>query len=831
MKYAEVAVNSPVAQRRLFSYSIPPDMPITVGHAVWVPFGPNLVQGILFQVSDQPAVEETREIAEAIGLQPMLSPPRVELAKWIGDHYLSSFFEAASLMLPPGFERRLLTFIQPTANPSPVALASLTSSQKEVFRYLQRRGRAELRQLKKTLGGKRADVIIGQLLRKGLIIRTRELERVKVGPKVVPYLRLAIDADRVQEAIPLLERRRAFKQAALLKLLVTQSVSRSEAKRIIGCSSGPIQGLRRKGLVSVKEIQVQRDPLQRDPLTRYAVAPSTPPPLTPAQEAAWHEIKASLIQHALGKNRQNGLPSVFLLHGVTGSGKTEVYLHAVAQAISLGRRAIVLVPEIALTPQTIDRFAARFANRVAILHSKLSLGEQFDEWQRISEGAFDVVIGSRGAIFAPQPDLGLIVIDEEHEWTYKQQEQPPRYHARDVAIQLAKLTGAVVVLGSATPDVTSYYRAQMGEYRLLELPERITAQKEVPPHPLPRGETHLPSVELIDLRRELREGNRSIFSRSLTQGIKAALAAQEQVILFLNRRGAATFVQCRDCGFVLRCRRCAVSLTYHSSEDKLICHQCNYRTIVPDICPNCWGQRIKFVGIGTQRVENEARRAFPGARLLRWDRDVTRGKHSHEEILARFRAHEADILIGTQMIAKGLDLPLVTLVGVITADINLHLPDFRAGERTFQLLTQVAGRAGRGVLGGRVIAQSYTPEHYSITTAAKHDYATFYQQEIQFRRQHDNPPFSRLARLIYAHTNAAHCQSEAERMYHRLVEKRDSLGLPNITLIGPSPAYTQRVRGRFRWQIVIRGSAPLSLLNGVPIPQGWMVDIDPVNLL
>jgi primosomal protein N' (replication factor Y) len=509
---------------------------------------------------------------------------------------------------------------------------------------------------------------------------------------------------------------------------------------------------------------------------------------------------------------------VFLLHGVTGSGKTEIYLRALERAISLGKRAIVLVPEISLTPQTIRRFSARFPGSVAVLHSKLSLGEQFDEWQRIRDGDFNVVIGSRSAIFAPQPNLGLIVIDEEHEWTYKQQEQSPRYHAREVALKLAELTGSVVILGSATPDMESYRRAQLGEYRLLELSERVAGPS-------------LPQVEVIDMRQELKQGNRSIFSRPLQSAIAQALALGEQVILFLNRRGTASFVQCRDCGFVLRCHRCDVPLTYHGAQDDLICHQCNYRTKTPDICPNCWSRRIKFLGIGTQRVEEEMTKLFPKARLLRWDRDVTRGKGAHEEILDKFLAHDADILIGTQMLAKGLDIPLVTLVGVINADIGLYFPDFRSSEHTFQLLSQVAGRAGRGILGGRVIIQTYTPEHYAVVAAAAHNHHAFYEKELAFRREQGIPPFMRLARLIYSHTNAASCQKEAERMQQLLREEIDCSGLPQSTIIGPSPAYIQRLRGRYRWQIVIRNPEPQALLSKVPIPQGWTVDIDPISLL
>jgi len=584
----------------------------------------------------------------------------------------------------------------------------------------------------------------------------------------------------------------------------------SKVRQSIGCSASVVKTAVSKGLVELQHIEVKRDPL-----SYYRLTPSHPLTLTVAQRSALESIKASLLKVPPG----NTLPSVFLLHGVTGSGKTEIYLQALAEVVKQGKRGIVLVPEIALTPQTIERFASRFPRKVAILHSGLSLGEQYDEWHRIRNGEFDVVIGSRSAIFAPQPDLGLIVIDEEHEWTYKQSDRP-RYHARDAAIKLAELTGAVVILGSATPDVETFYHAQRGDYHLLQLPERVT----------PREGSSLPQVEVVDLRDELKAGNRSLFSRSLSQAIAKAIGSREQVILFLNRRGTATFIQCRHCGFVLRCKRCEVALTYHFAEDMLLCHQCNYRTAVPQICPRCLSRRIKFLGIGTQKLEQETSQAFPQARRLRWDSDVTRGRYSHQEILGKFRAHQADILIGTQMIAKGLDLPRVTLVGVISADTGMNLPDFRAGERTFQLLCQVAGRAGRGSSGGRVIIQTYAPEHYAIQAVAKYDYAAFYNKEINYRRQLRNPPFSRLACLTYSHTNDAVCQREAERMKRLLIQEIDSRGIADLSLIGPAPAFIHRLRGRFRWQIILRGAEPSALLSELPIPQGWTVDIDPVGL-
>ncbi|UCG82500.1 MAG: primosomal protein N' [Dehalococcoidia bacterium] len=817
MKYAEVAVHYPLTQQRTFSYTIPPDTPLNVGNAVWVPFGPRLVQGIVLAVSDNPSVEETREIAGVIEPQPILLSHQVELCRWIAEYYLSSYFEAAALMLPPGFERRVVTYVELTSASSEHAISSLTASQQNLITLLEKKRKASFKELKKA-GIARIEAVIEQLVRKGLAVKSTELERVKVKPRIEKCLRLTVAVTDAGEIARSLETKGATRQAELLRLLmhVPGPIPLSKIRKKSGLTSSTVQTVLRKGLISAEEIRVQRDPL-----AHRSFKSSVPPVLTPAQEEAWAQIRAEMEQSAVAESLHPMSPIVFMLHGVTGSGKTEIYLRALDQAILTGNRAIVLVPEIALTPQTIDRFAARFPNRVAIIHSRLSMGEQYDVWHRIREGAYDVVIGSRGALFAPQPNLGLIVLDEEHEWTYKQQEQQPRYHARDVAIKLSELTGAVVILGSATPDVTSYYKAQKGEFRLLRLPERVSNG----------GASQLPEVEIVDLRRELKEGNRSIFSRKLAEYITETLAAHEQVILFLNRRGTATFVQCRNCGLVLRCRRCDTSLTYHTAEEGLVCHHCNYRSDVPVICPSCQSRRIKFLGIGTQRVEEEVVKMFPGARTLRWDRDVTRGKHSHERIMDRFLAHEADILIGTQMIAKGLDMPLVSLVGVINADIGLYLPDFRASERTFQILAQVAGRAGRRKYRGKVIIQSYTPEHYAIAATSKHDYSSFYKEEIAFRYEQGDPPFSRLARLVYTHTNAMICRKEAERVYDLLEQGKDFSGLPDIALFGPTPAFTQRIRGRFRWQIVVRSRDPLRLLSQLNLPQGWSIDIDPVNLL
>jgi len=625
---------------------------------------------------------------------------------------------------------------------------------------------------------------------------------------------LIADREEIAAEQARLDRSRAHKQAEVLGFLSgrAQPISLSELRKILGCSLVAVKALESRRLISVERLRVRRDPLSHLSLT-------TPPApvLTPSQQAAWQSLQDAIA----GEGTQSARPPVFLLFGVTGSGKTEIYLRALALVIAAGKRGICLIPEIALTQQTVERFAGRFPGRAALLHSGLSLGEQFDEWQWIMEGNCDVVIGPRSALFAPVPNLGLIVIDEEHEWTYKQEDKSPRYHARDAAIELAQLSDAVVILGSATPDIGSFHKAQQGEYRLVEMKERIT----------PRGYSPLPEVSIVDLREELKAGNTSLFSRSLLAAMKETLARGEQIILFLNRRGTATFVRCRNCGFVMRCPRCSIALTYHSVERRLICHRCRYSVPVPQNCPQCFRRHLRFLGIGTQRVEEEIGRFFPEAGVLRWDSDVITGRYTHEELLQDFRDRKADVLIGTQMIAKGLDLPQVTLAGIISADTGLNFPDFRSSERTFQLLCQVAGRAGRGIKAGRVIIQTYSPDNYTIQAAARHDYLGFYHKEIDFRRRYNYPPFSRLIRLAYSHTDEKSCRSEAERVYRLIVDEMAREDMADFSVIGPVPAFAFRARGRYRWQLLLRGSEPSRMLSRLALPRGWTVDVDPVGMV
>jgi len=679
---------------------------------------------------------------------------------------------------------------------------------------MRAKGKKSLAELEKAIGKEKARQITDQLLDRQLITKTLEIDKAKVKPKTLPYIKLTADREDIEVEKDRLKKSRAYKQAELLAFLAEQSqpISIDELRKRLNCSPATVRALESRHLVSVERVRVRRDPL-----AHLSFTPSQPPVLASSQQAAWDSIQDFVV----GKARQSGRPPVFLLFGVTGSGKTEIYLRALAQVIATGKRGICLIPEIALTRQTVERFAGRFPGRVAVLHSGLSLGEQFDEWQWIMEGNCDVVIGPRSALFAPVPSLGLIIIDEEHEWTYKQEDKSPRYHARDVAIKLAQLSDAVVILGSATPDIGSFHKAQQGGYQLVELKERIT----------PRGYSPLPEVKVVDLREELKAGNTSLLSRPLLAAMKETLAQGQQIILFLNRRGTATFVRCRNCGFVFRCPRCSIALTYHSVEKKLICHRCRYSIPVPQSCPQCSRRNLRFLGIGTQKIEEETTHFFPEARLLRWDRDVITSRYAHEELLQNFRDHKADVLIGTQMIAKGLDLPQVTLAGIINADTGLNFPDFRSSERTFQLLCQVAGRAGRGVKAGKVIIQTYSPDNYIIETAARHDYLGFYHKEIDYRRRYNYPPFSQLVRLVFSHTNEELAKREAERVYRLLLGEKAREAMVDFNIIGPVPAFAFRARGRYRWQLFLRGPDSSRLLSRLTLPRGWTIDVDPVGIV
>jgi primosomal protein N' (replication factor Y) len=842
-RYVEIAVNSGLPHRGPFSYAVPDGMDLAPGDAVLVPFGRRTVQGIVMKQVAVPAVAEPRSVEAKLYERPVVTEERLRLASWISEYYLSPLFPAVALMLPPGFERRPLTFYEPLLTAEEAGRVPLPPRQRAVLTALIETGVSEAADIEKRSAVAGVASALSQLVRRGLVRETYGLARPSVRAKHIPYVELSVSPEAALAEAARLEGQRRRRLAAVLRLLAADQAAPASHLRARARAGIPdLEPLVKAGLVRVSSRSVERDPLAGRDFARL-----DPPVLTAEQGAAFAPVEA-----ALAARRHEA----FLLHGVTGSGKTEIYLRSLQACLEQGRRGIVLVPEIALTPQTIRRFAERFSGQVAVLHSGLSPGEAFDQWHGIREGRYGVVIGSRSALFAPQPDLGLVIIDEEHEWTYKQQDQAPRYHAREAAERLCELTGAVLLLGSATPDVVSYQRSLWGRYRLLELRERVRPVLDAAGRVTGiRSSAAMPPVDVVDMRDELRSGNRSIFSRPLQLALYQTLARGEQAILFLNRRGSAGFVQCRDCGYVPQCPSCAIALSLHTGVaptlrrrtrgaasqppapvEVMLCHQCNRSRRPFERCPTCGGGRLRPMGLGVERVEEEVARLFPQARALRWDRDVTRGRNAHEKILASFVDGKADILIGTQMVAKGLDLPAVTLVGVISADIGLHIPDFRSGERTFQLLTQVAGRAGRalsdagGPPAGQVVVQTYTPDNYAIVAAAQHDYDLFFAAESAIRRESRYPPFTRLARLLYVDADEERGLRAAARLAQTLRDESARLGLPGLEVLGPTPPYVPKWHGRFRWQLIVRGPDPQELLAPLKLPPGWTLDIDPATL-
>jgi primosomal protein N' (replication factor Y) len=849
--YAEVAVGGKA--HLLLHYDIPDELAgrLAPGHLVRVPLRNEERFGVVVALSAAAPVTTTRPVLELIDPVPMVPPDYLALARWLSEFYLAALADCVWLMVPtPRVGPRRVRSVELVATPAQIEAArpafGRPVKQADILDWLAASDDPLPTIAQVQAAADCSPSPVRALAERGWI----ELEQ-EAGLDTILLLLSPAQARKSADDL-----RGSDVYYSILNFLADQkgAVPADAIRAATGCQLRHLQKLEELHLVTLSAVEVVRDPL-----AELEFVPTEPPPLTPDQSAAWRQIRPTVVKREGEPHPPGPQPPAFLLHGVTGSGKTEIYLQAVDAALAQGRRAIVLVPEISLTPQTTRRFLARFPGRVGLFHSQLSAGERYDTWQRARAGLIDVIIGPRSALFIPLPDLGLIVLDEEHDASFKAQDRAPAYHARDVALELVRRFDGTLILGSATPSLESYRRAETGEFRLLALPQRIRGhvrrleeqQKRLRvPGTGYRSEVGqaryipLPPVQVVDLRQELRAGNLHIFSRALQQALGEVLARGEQAILFLNRRGNATFVLCRDCGLVLKCPHCDAPLTQHLVRDRregardgaryarrLVCHHCNHRTPVPSHCPACGGRRIRYFGLGTQRVEGAMYELFPAARILRWDRDTSRRRGAHELILERFASGQADVLIGTQMIAKGLDLPLVTLVGVISADTALNLPDFRAAERTFQLLAQVSGRAGRGLLGGRVIVQTYNPDHYAIQAAARHDYAAFAERELLFRQEQAYPPFRRLARLEYRHRKAEQARMAAQSLARDLRAALVARGLPPEDLVGPAPAFFAKRRDLYRWQIILRADDPADVLRQVEISAGWRIDIDPVSVL
>ncbi|MDT3698229.1 MAG: primosomal protein N' [Thermincola sp.] len=781
--YAEIIVDvSAKKLDRVFHYRIPDHMTgrLVEGMRVIVPFGQRTVEGYVVGFSEKPDVPQTKDIISVVDDSPLFNRDLLDLARWMSERYMCPLVEVMHSIMPAG--SRMVDHRYALADDHIDSLWQntgdfLQSTEKEIYSYIINRGKTPFPELFRNFGQKAARQALKKLTEQGLI-KTVGVMKAKIKPRTEQILVSAVQDAELSDLIAGLSAK-APKQAAVMRCFTGQvSLPMAEAASQAGTTPATIRQLVAKGWLKITEA-----PVRRDPFADRNFKATVPLPPTLEQLSALNQIKKWL---------DTGRYHPVLLHGVTGSGKTEVYLQAIAHCLQKGREAVVLVPEISLTPQMVERFKGRFGDLVAVLHSRLTPGERFDEWQLVKEGRVKVVVGARSAVFAPFANPGLFIIDEEHESSYKQEDNP-KYHARDVANARAQLCGSVVILGSATPALESFTRVKLGKYGLLTLKQRVHNQS-------------LPPVHLVDLREEMHAGNRSIFSRLLLEKLSGTLDRGEQAILFLNRRGYSTFIVCRECGLVLKCPKCSISLTLHAGENLLRCHYCDFQRKVPMTCPQCGSGSIRHFGVGTQKVEAEVRKWFPAAAVARMDVDTTARKGAHEQIFNEFRDGKIDVLVGTQMIAKGLDFPRVSMVGVVTADTALNLPDFRSAERTFQLITQVAGRAGRSSIPGEVVVQTYNPEHYSIVCAQQHDYTGFYEKEMKNRELLDYPPFSSLVRIVILGMEENSVIRSAEILADGLQRALavQSVGVEQA-MLGPAPAPISKLRNRYRWQICVRG--------------------------
>jgi len=769
--FADVILPIPVD--RPFTYAVPGPLRhrAGVGMRAVVPFQKRVETGIIVGLHADCALDSVRSLIDLPDEGPLHSRELLDLCQWMADYYCCSWGEALQSAVPAGIAVR--TKVRYVLQLNQIAAGRYTDRQRKVVAELHRRGALTEKQLAKTVGATALSNTLRTLVNRGVVRAEAIAKPAPVSAQTETYVVLIESAVPSGEELELLQRR-APKQAAVYLDLLHGEPERLAAHLYErhGVNAAIVRQLESRGLVE----RVEREYYRTPEYSGHGPAKHT---LNAEQRAAFDAITGAIREEEF---------RTFLLQGITGSGKTEVYLQAIEFVLGQGRDAIILVPEISLTPQTVGRFKARFAADIAVLHSGLGAGERYDEWRRAHRGEVRIVVGARSAIFAPLPNVGIIIVDEEHDTSYKQSETP-RYHARDVAIVRAQRNKAVCVLGSATPSVESNFNSESGKSHRLVLSERATRAK-------------LPDVELVDMRIEAREvGANVMLSRRLEEAVQARVNAGEQVLLLLNRRGFAPFVLCPQCGWVAGCPDCNVTLTYHAKGAYLNCHYCNGRRQVPLVCDECHFNPLLFLGTGTQRVEDFLMRAFPNARVERMDADTTSGKGGHAKILGRLAEGAIDILIGTQMIAKGHDYPGVTLVGVINADTGLGLPDFRAAENTFQLLTQVAGRAGRGDRPGTVLIQTYRPYHYALQAAAGHDYTAFYAREIGERRNALYPPFRRMANLTIECEDPEEA-ARAVAVLHRTVRaKIEDLGFHGIEILGPSPATVRRVKKKYRWNL------------------------------
>lgn len=828
--YAEIAIHAAVPTA--FHYRVPESLEgrIQVGHLVNVGVRSGRQPGVVIGLSDTSPVAEPKTISGLLDPNPVMSATAVRLARRLADEYMAPIGLCVWLWIPPN----LIQYAEPVISLLDSRYAPGDALEHEVLTLLKKRGPLRYAQFQLALKHDLWRDSIDKLNALGVV----DVESTLLPPRPraarIQTAALAFHPAALDEALKAIPE--SLRRADILRH-VLRVLSRETAPMDVswvyaqtGAKTADLQRLAELDLVELDEKRSWRDQLvERDYI------PAAPPRLTDEQLRAW-----AVIEKAAARGTYAG----FVLYGVTGSGKTEVYLRAIDAVLAHGRQAIYLVPEIALTAQTIRRVQARFPGRAAVVHSRLTDAERVRVWERARSGEIDIVVGPRSALFQPLPDVGLVIVDEEHDSSYRAL-SAPLFDSRKLAEWWMRECDGLLLMGSATPDVETLLRARTKELTLLELPRRVFAHRlraetqAARLHVRPSSEgveadaiaRGLPPVTLVDMREELKGGNTTIFSAALTAALDETLAHQEQAILYLNRRGTSTYVFCRDCGYVARCPNCDQPLTYHEHGSQLRCHTCGHSAPNPRHCPNCASDRIRYFGAGTQNVEAEVLKRWPAARVIRWDSDVASKPEMHDALLLRFLDHQADILVGTAMVTKGLDLPLVTLAGVVSADVALNMPDFRAAEHAFQLITQAIGRSGRGLKPGRAVVQTHMPGHYAIQHAARHDYAGFAEAELTYRQQLGYPPFRRMARIVFKHPNSGRARDAAQQAAHVLTERIAEMGLTATDLIGPAPCFFQRIAENHRWQIIVRAPDPRLLLNGVAQAQGWHVEMDPVDVL
>lgn len=777
--YAQVIIDANHAEvDRVFDYRVPAqwEEAVCVGLRVMVPFGQRNTkrEGYVIALTETTEVPagKIKEIVEILDEgRPILTPPILELAKWMKKEYFCTLNQCLQAVMPAGIRTKSVWYVELTEQ-----TAELSEKEQQVADVLtEQGGAAPLRELEQVFGN-RTEYIL-RCLQEKKVVRLRQKTTRSTYKKEKRYVSLTENIELLTEAKEKAakDKRLAGQLRVFSAICPGESISVEELKEKASVTDSPIHTLLQKGVLVERRRQEKRDVFQLEDYT-----PTQPFYPTPEQAQA-----LALLREEEQKEGKRPI----LLHGVTGSGKTEIYMQLIEHVVMEGKQAIVLVPEISLTPQIMERFISRFGKRVSVTHSRLSLGERLDQWRKARDGEISIIIGPRSALFMPFSNLGVIVMDECHESSYIS-DITPKYHTREVARKLSELTGALLVMGSATPDIDSYHRAVTGEFLLLQLKERTKGSR-------------LPEVFVTDMRKELEDGNRSAFGLSLQQAIRENLEKGQQTMLFLNRRGYSTFVSCRKCGGVLTCPSCNVSYTYHASDKALVCHYCGKEVPVPKTCPSCGSHYIRYFGTGTQKIEEETRRLFPEASVLRMDADTTTGKNGHARILELFGKGKADILIGTQMIAKGHDFPNVTLVGILAADLSLNLGTYQAAENCFQLITQAAGRAGRGELPGQVFIQTYQPENHAIRMAAAQDYEGFYQEEILLRQAMEYPPFSHIFSVLITGEMEQEVILAAQRLGAFMNHYAERAG---CTVVGPAPAPLPKFRGEFRWQIFAKGT-------------------------